>query len=69
MLATHSSDFTGLQRAQRTEHRRHERPQVVNVVARRHHDHHADSKTGQILLVFDALVDRQHRVERAVSRP
>jgi hypothetical protein len=58
MSATHSFDFARLQLVEGFEYGWNQGAKVVNVVARRSHDHDTDCEAGQVLLVFDALVDR-----------
>ena len=66
-LATHSHRFPGPQASQRLFDAGQERAQVVNVVAGRQHDNNADSETRKILLILDALIDRQESVELLVG--
>lgn len=67
-LATHSLDLTRLQAVERFKDSRYQWAQIIDIVARRSHDHNADTESGEILLVFNALVNGQQRVEVAFSR-
>ena len=68
MLATHSPDLTRLQAVERFEYGYHQWAKIVDIVAWRYHDHDADREPGQILLVFNTLVDCQQGVELTFSR-
>jgi len=66
-LATHLYDLSGLDLDQGLFYQRQQRPQVVDIVTRRHHDYDRDPKPGEVLLMLNPLVDRQEDVERPVG--
>jgi len=69
MLATHPDDLAGLNMLERFDDPGHQWAQVIDVVARRYHNHHANPKAAQVLLVLEALVHGQQNLEQPVSRP
>lgn len=68
-LATHSYDYSRLQIGKSLLDTWQQWSEVVNVVARRHHNDHTDAEARQVLLVLDALIDRQQCVELPVRHP
>jgi hypothetical protein len=63
MLATYSDDLSGPDTLQHLDNQRQERPQIVDVVAWRDHDHDADAQPGHVLLELKTLIDRQQDFE------
>jgi hypothetical protein len=67
MLATHSDDFGRSWCCKGLLNTRQQWAEIVDVVARSHHHNDADAEAQKVLLVLDALIDRQQNVELPVG--